>query len=182
MKKWYLTVAVILTLTASLSLSSCLGSFALTNKVLNWNRQVGGKFVNEVVFFALWVLPVYELSAIADILVMNSIEFWSGTNPVVAENKVIDGKDARYLVARDEKGYTITNLSDKSVVKFNFDADDNSWSIEANGKEQKLFTYVDETHINVIAPDGRFHNVELSEQGVWAYQQMASQQTEFALR
>lgn len=182
MKKRYLTVAVVLSLTASLTLSSCLGSFALINKVISWNRQVGNKYVNEIVFFALWVLPVYELTMLADVVVLNSIEFWSGSNPVVAEAKVIDGKDARYLVACDEKGYTITNLDDKSVVKFNFDEAENSWSIEANGKEQKLFTFVDDTHVNVVTPDGNYKNVELSQQGVWAYEQMVSNQVKFAQR
>ena len=36
------------------------------------------KFVNELVFFAFWILPVYEVSGLADLLVLNSIEFWSG--------------------------------------------------------------------------------------------------------
>ena len=102
MKKSYLTVAVVLSLAASLTLSSCFGSFALTNKVISWNKQVGDKFVNELVFVAMWILPVYELSMLADMFVLNSIEFWSGKNPVVAETKVIDGKDAKYLVACDE--------------------------------------------------------------------------------
>lgn len=51
--------------------------FSLTNKLLTWNRQVGSKFVNELVFFALWILPVYEVSGLADLLVLNSIEFWA---------------------------------------------------------------------------------------------------------
>lgn len=182
MKKRYLSVAVILSLAASLTLTSCLGSFALTNKVLSWNRQVGDKFVNEIVFFAMWVLPVYELSMLADVLVINSIEFWSGTNPVVAEAKIIDGKDAQYLVASNSNGYTITNMSDNSVVKFNFDEANNAWSIEANGKEQKLFSYVDDTHINVICPDGNYKTIELNAQGVWAYEQMVSNHSSLALR
>ncbi|MCQ2287782.1 MAG: DUF3332 domain-containing protein [Muribaculaceae bacterium] len=178
MRKKYFTVAVVLSLAATLTLSSCLGSFALTNKVLTWNRQVGDKFVNEIVFFALWVLPVYELSMLADITVINSIEFWSGENPVIAQTKVIDGKDARYLVKSDKGGYTITNLDDKTTVQFNFDAKDNSWSIESNGEEHKLFTYVDDTHIKVANKDGGFDDVELSDQGVWAYEQNAIAQSE----
>ena len=78
MKRKYLSVALILTVAASISLSSCIGSFQLTNKVLAWNQQVGDKFVNELVFFAFWILPVYEITGIADLLVINSIEFWSG--------------------------------------------------------------------------------------------------------
>ena len=60
MKKKTITVAVALCLSAAMLMPSCIGSFALTNKVLDWNRQVGNKFVNELVFFAFWILPVYE--------------------------------------------------------------------------------------------------------------------------
>lgn len=182
MKKKYFSVALVLTVVASISMSSCIGSFALSNKVLKWNKQIGNKFVNEVVFFALWVLPVYEITFLADLAVLNSIEFWNGENPIEASTKIIDGKDAKYLVACDSNGYTITNLSDKSVVKFNFDANTNGWSVEANGQEHKLFTYVDDTHINMVCPDGTYKDVELSAQGVWAYQQNAANSIELAQR
>lgn len=182
MRKRYLTVALICSLAASLSLSSCIGSFALTKKVLAWNKTVSNKFVNELVFVALWIVPVYELTGLADLLVMNSVEFWSGDNPISAEAKVIDGKDAKYLVARDATGYTITNMSDNSVVKFNFDAATNGWSIEAGGEEHLLFTYIDDTHINMVTPDGSFSTVELSNEGVWAYGQLVAAQSAYAQR
>ena len=104
MKKKYLSVGIILTLAVSMLSTSCIGSFALTNKLLSWNRQVGNKFVNEVVFFAFWILPVYEVSALADVLVINSIEFWSGSNPMAKGKKVIEGENGRYLVDCDGKG------------------------------------------------------------------------------
>ncbi|MDE5925026.1 MAG: DUF3332 domain-containing protein, partial [Muribaculaceae bacterium] len=58
MKKRYLSVAVVAMVLSSMTLSSCIGSFRLTNSVLKWNNQVGSKFLNELVFFAFWVLPV----------------------------------------------------------------------------------------------------------------------------
>lgn len=174
MKKKYFTVALVLTVASSIMFTSCIGSFKLTNKVLAWNQQIGSKFVNELVFFAFWILPVYEISAIADILILNSVEFWSGSNPITAETKIIDGKDAQYKVERDMAGYTITNLSDKSVVKFNFNEVDKSWSVSANGKKQKFMQFVDDSHVKMITPDGSFKEVELSQQGVYAYQQIAA--------
>ncbi|MCF0185449.1 MAG: DUF3332 domain-containing protein [Bacteroidaceae bacterium] len=174
MKKFYLSVALVLTIASSMMLSSCIGSFALFNKLKDWNSNISSKFVNELVFFAFWIVPVYEVSLLADALVINSIEFWSGSNPVAANDQVIDGKDARYLVHQDREGYTITNLSDNSVVKFNHNELENSWSIEANGKEQKLFAFVDDTHINILTPGGEYKMVELSEHGVLAYQEMVS--------
>ncbi|MDE5626998.1 MAG: DUF3332 domain-containing protein, partial [Candidatus Amulumruptor sp.] len=107
MRKFMKPVAAILAATfLGLTSSSCIGSFALTNKLLGWNRQIDSKFVNELVFVAFWVLPVYEVSALADLIVINSIEFWSGNNPVSASTQTIKGANGeRYLVERDAAGY-----------------------------------------------------------------------------
>ena len=98
MKKHYVTVALALALTSSMVFTSCIGKFALTNKLLGWNNQLGNKFLNELVFFAFWVIPVYEVTALADVLVLNSIEFWSGSNPIAQGKTMIDGQYGRYLV------------------------------------------------------------------------------------
>ena len=103
MKKRIIPVCAIV-LASSLLLTSCIGSFKMTNKVLAWNSQISNKFVNELVFFGLWVLPVYEISALADMLVINSIEFWSGSNPIAQGQKTIEDDNGRYLLAWDETG------------------------------------------------------------------------------
>ena len=185
MRKKSMIIAIIVALSASMMMQSCIGSFALYNKVKNWNDHVGDKFVNELVFVAFWILPVYELSFAADLFILNSIEFWSGTNPALAqaETKVIDGKDAQYLVAKNESGYTITNMTTKQVTKFNFNAEDNSWSLLNNGQEVKLFTFVDDTHVDVITRDGSYTRVELSQPGVMAYRQLIeASDAAFAMR
>lgn len=183
MKKRRLIIAIVVAISASMMMQSCIGSFALYNKVKNWNDHVGDKFVNELVFVAMWILPVYELSFVADLFILNSIEFWSGSNPALAqaETKIVDGKDAQYLVARDATGYEITNMTTKQVTRFNFNAEDNSWSIENNGKEVKLFSFVDDTHVNVLLRDGSYTTVELSQAGVLAYQDLVGVDA-FAMR
>lgn len=183
MRKKHLIIATVVALSASMMMQSCIGSFALFNKVKAWNDQVGDKFVNEIVFVAMWILPVYELSFVADLFILNSIEFWSGSNPALAETKVIDGKDAQYLVASNEDGYVITNMKTKQVTRFNFNAEDNSWSLENNGEEVKLFTFVDDKHVDVINRDGGYTRIELSQAGVLAYQELVGiGGTAFALR
>ncbi|MDD2961598.1 MAG: DUF3332 domain-containing protein [Muribaculaceae bacterium] len=181
MKKKYLSVAIVLAISSSLMFTSCIGSFALSNKVLSWNKQVGNKFVNELVFFAFWILPVYELTVLADVVVINSIEFWSGSNPVAYGTRVIDGQDGRYLVKCDKDGYTITSERDKSVVKFAFNEEDNSWALEANGESRTFMTFVDDTHVKMVTPEGEFRTVELSQAGVYAYQELA-QTSNLAIR
>ena len=176
MKRKYFTVAVVIALSASFLGTSCIGRFQLTNKLLSWNSQVGNKFVNELVFFAFWILPVYEVSALADLLVLNSIEFWSGSNPVAQGTKMIDGKDGKYLVECDGKGYTKTSQNDGSVVRLDFDQDEQTWSVIADDKEYVLMTFVDDTHVRMPAADGTYQIVELSEQGLYAYQAEAMSQ------
>ena len=53
---------------ASILFSSCIGSFQLTSKVKNYNDNIGSKWVNELVFVAFCIVPVYELAALADAL------------------------------------------------------------------------------------------------------------------
>ena len=92
MKKKTLSVALVMALVGSMTLSSCIGSFSLTKKVHEWNQNLGNKFVNELVFIAFCIVPVYEVAAFIDAIVINSIEFWSGSNPVAQGKKVIDGE------------------------------------------------------------------------------------------
>lgn len=169
MKKTYLTVALVLTLGISMLSSSCIGKFALTSKVMAWNKQVGSKFINEVVFFAFWLLPVYEVTALADMIVINSIEFWSGNNPVLASERVIEGESGRYLVKCDGKGYDIISENDGSVVRLDFDADTQTWSVVNDGEQYPFMTMIDADHVKMVTADGDFRMVELSEQGLQAY-------------
>lgn len=168
--------AIAIVLCASmLSLPSCIGSFSLTNRLLGWNKTVGNKFLNELVFFAFWVLPVYEITGLADVLVLNSIEFWSGNNPMAKGEKVVDGNDGKYLVRCDGKGYDIVSMNDGSSVRLDFDADTQAWSYNTGSEKIEIFSFVDETHIKLPVDGGNSYEVfELSQAGSYAYAQVAS--------
>ncbi len=181
MKKKYFSVALVLALIGSIMSTSCIGSFSLTNKLLSWNQSIGDKFVNEVVFFAFCIIPVYEVAALADILVLNSIEFWSGNNALAKGTKVIEGQDGRYLVECDGKGYIIKSENDGSIVRLDFDQEDLSWSANVNGETHKFLTFVDDTHVKVPSVNGGFEVVELTQGGVWAYQSKVAY-SQFALK
>lgn len=170
-----ITLSVIVSLACCFFFNSCIGSFALTNNVLNWNRQVGSKFVNELVFFAFWILPVYEVTALSDLLVLNSIEFWSGNNPVSASTKVIDTDHGRYLVKCDGKGYDVIDETTGETVRLNFDQPTQTWSIEMGDEDVPFMTFVDDTHVKMITPDGSFNVYETSSEGLMAYQAVATQ-------
>lgn len=178
MKKNVIKVSLFLSLAAILPLQSCIGSFSLTNKVISWNNQVGSKFLNELVFFAFWILPVYEVTAVADLLVINSIEFWSGSNPVLARTSQIETEQGIYIVESDEKGYTIT-APNGYVTRLVFTEDDKTWSVKVSDTEVYPFmTMLDASHVKMITPDGSFKEVEISEQGLMAYTQMITSDRE----
>lgn len=174
MKRHLIPVALI----AALSLpmfTSCIGSFSLTNKLLTWNHSIGSKVVNELVFVGFWILPVYEVSALADILVINSIEFWSGSNPMASGKKVIDGHDGRYIVECDGKGYTITSENDGSEVRLDFDVAQQTWSVAMpDGESLDFMTFVDDSHVKMPTADGSSVIVELSDEGLLAYRAQAN--------
>ena len=161
MRRKLTIVAVALTLVCSMMFTSCIGRFALFNKVKDWNNQVGSKFVNELVFVAFWIVPVYEITALADVLVAYNT------------TKAIDTENGRYLVYCDKSGYTITSERDNSVVKLAFNDEDDSWSVQTGDADIKFMQFVDDTHVKMIGPDGNFSTVELNEAGVYAYQQLA---------
>lgn len=171
MKKTKIAIYALLLAGCSLTLSSCLGSFSMTNRVTAWNKQVGNKFVNELVFVALCVMQVYSVTLLTDMLVINSIEFWSGTNPMDAASvKVVDTEHGSYLIACDEKGYTVTNQSTGEKTRFEFIEETDTWAVLGdNGELVPFMTFVDQNQVKMIMPDGDFKLVELSEQGVMAY-------------
>ncbi|MEE0975550.1 MAG: DUF3332 domain-containing protein [Muribaculaceae bacterium] len=180
MKKKTLSVALVMALVGSMTLSSCIGSFSWTKKVYEWNQNLGNKFVNELVFIAFCIVPVYEVAAFIDAIVINSIEFWSGSNPVAQGKKVIDGENGRYLVECDGKGYTIKSETDGSIVRLDFTEEDKSWSVTANGETHTFMSFVDEDHVKMITPEGDYQIVELSQAGLYAYKSIASA-TNFAM-
>ena len=168
MKKRIISAVAIL-LASSMMFTSCIGSFGLTNKVRTWNQSISNKFVNELVFIGFWILPVYEISILSDMLVINSIEFWSGSNPVIAGKKTIKSENGEYLVEWNKSGYKITNTFDKTEVNFTFDSDTQTWSVATPEGDVPFLTFIDETHVKLPAANGEYKVVELSQAGVMAY-------------
>jgi len=62
-----------------------MGKFVAHGKLAAWNMQATGeKWLNELIFIGLVVIPVYEIAWLADAVIFNSVEFWTGKNPMAA--------------------------------------------------------------------------------------------------
>jgi hypothetical protein len=90
------TAVLTLTAVTVAGSSGCFGSFNVTRKLYNFNKTVSpNKFVQEVVFLAFNIVPVYGVAGAADALVANTVEFWTGKNPVQVASRIQLDKDTR---------------------------------------------------------------------------------------
>lgn len=137
MKKTFKLTALLLA--ATILFTSCIGSFRLTNNIKDWNEGIGNKWVNEVVFLAMHIVPVYPIAIFADAVVLNSIEFWTGKSALAEAGQTKTIKNAQgeeVQIATTENGYAITN--GESEVNLVFDEKENVWSAQSNGQTTKL--------------------------------------------
>ncbi|MFA0439073.1 hypothetical protein BCU70_04050 [Vibrio sp. 10N.286.49.C2] len=84
-----------------ISLSGCVGSNAVTEKLMGFNvKVVDNRYARAGVNFLL--SPVYGFTLVADLFVVNSIEFWSGHNPINGKPHIFDTKTETYLEVNDK--------------------------------------------------------------------------------
>ena len=125
MKSLFKQVVVFL-LIASLAVMSvgCYGSFNLTKKVYNWNGSVGDKWVVELVFLGLNIVPVYGVAGFIDVVILNLIEFWSGKNPMDTTVVSDDGTTVAFNAEKKQvevtyagKTFILVHENGKATVK-----------------------------------------------------------------
>ena len=98
--------------------TACMGSFALTKKLYAWNDTVtGNKIINNVIFWGLNIIPVYEFAVFGDAVILNLIEFWTGSNLLADASDVdgagdsrvavVEGTDGTLLVTRGESTFRL---------------------------------------------------------------------------
>ncbi len=154
-------------LAVSLLCSSCIGSFSLFNQYAAWQKDMtNNKYVNAIVGFVL--MPIAgSISLFVDAVVLNTIEFWSGENPV-AQNKtqMVKGDDGvLYAVKTVRKGYEITS-PDGQVTLFTYNKRNNSWTISQNGVTKEIFRFNEDGKSIKVLMNGEERNFTLNEQGV----------------
>lgn len=183
MKRSKLTLVAIV-LSGSFLFSSCVGSFGLFNRLNSWNQTIGNKFVNELVFLAFNIIPVYGVAYIADALVINSIEFWSGSNPManIGDVKKVKGENGNYMVKTLENGYSITKEGETASMDLIYNKEANTWNVEANGESTELIKMNNDGTADLLLPNGEKMNVTLDAQGMMAARQATTSNLMFAAR
>ena len=168
MKKIPVKVVAFL-LMGSLLSSSCIGSFSLFNKYAKWQcNMTSSKFVNAIVGFILMPI-VGSVTLFVDAVVLNTIEFWTGDNPVAANvgktQQVLGSDGVLYAVTTLKNGYEVKAPSGE-VSYFIYDKKQNAWSLQQNGVTRELFRYNEDGTITTLMQDGQHLTVTPDEAGV----------------
>ena len=182
MKKNKMTLVCAL-LAGSLLFTSCIGSFKMWNGLKDWNQGVGDKFVNELVFIALHIVPVYEIAYLADLVVLNTIEFWSGSNPMASnEVKEIKGVNGEYLVKSNNNGYTITNKDDNQSMDLVYNQETQTWNAVTDTENIELVKINNNGTVSINMQNGTSMTVMPDMQGVAAARAAIGSTSFFAAR
>jgi hypothetical protein len=64
---------------AAMLCTSCLGPNETFNNLHKWNDTVtSNRWANEGIFIGMWIIPVYGICYLGDVVIFNSIKFWEG--------------------------------------------------------------------------------------------------------
>lgn len=154
MKKSIISTA----LAVSILCTSCLGSFSAFNGLKDWNQELSdSKFVNNLVFWGLNIIPVYGLFFLGDVVIFNVIEFWSGSNPIAMS----EGEFETQIVQKDGVAYEMTATKNRMMVRV-LDG-------ERQGEKFDLVFKPSEKTWNIIKQDGEVIKIATLQDGLVAY-------------
>jgi len=161
-------ISILLIAAMGISFSGCYGSFSLTKKVYKWNGTMDDDIVTNVVFWALVILPVYEGCMFIDAVVLNTIEHWTGDNPLAFEStedviKTIETQNGLYTVTVGNQRIKIDEIVNEAIANtliFELNEIEQSWSIIENGHTSDI-AQIDNDVLKLYLPDGEIQEIEL---------------------
>lgn len=137
--------------------TGCTGTFQLTRKVYDFQTSPKDKWVDEVLFLAFVIIPVYGASTLVDAVVFNSLEFWTGENPMTASLR-----NTHDVIAQNDQG----------TMKMKFDADSQNIEVTSTADPAKSFVLArTDNGVTALNREGEvlFTSVEDSSGGVTVF-------------
>ena len=182
MKKISLSAACVL-LAGSFLCSSCIGSFSLFNKYEKWQcNMTSNKYVNGIVGFILQPI-VGGICLFVESVVLNTIEFWTGSNPMAAgQVKTVMGQDGRYYAIKTLKnGYEVKSPTGEKTLFIHNDQND-SWSMTQNGITKEIIRFNADGTIQATLQNGEKLTVSNDEAGLMQVREAVYNENCYALR
>jgi len=153
-------------------LQGCYGNFSLTRKVYAWNGTMGDKWINSVVTWVMIIVPVYGAVGFVDFVVLNTIEFWTGKNPVVLKPgekdvQMVQWKGEAYKLTATPNRLDVQKVANGTLqapVSLVYDASTQSWSAATATESRRIIELVGEDGnlADLIHPDGTKQRMELA--------------------
>ena len=155
---------------SSFLLTGCFGSMALTKKVHNWNQGASGnKFVQSLLFWGMIIVPVYPITLFVDAVFLNTVEFWSGSNPIA----MADGdREVQVVTNENNETFEITATKNRFDIKqiegqhagviktYVFNTEEKAWYSKEGDVLTKI-SQIDDNMVTYFAPDGNTVTKEL---------------------
>ena len=147
----------------------CYGNMSLTKKVNQFNGSVGDKYVQSIVNWAFWICPVYEISMFLDYVLFNTIEFWTGSNPLAMNEgehviKYAESPNGEYKFEISQNQIIISqpaNSTNKEDIVLTFDPVNNSWFMNSDGVSQQI-GYLEGDQLKLVSPSGEELSINLA--------------------
>ncbi len=97
-------VVVVLLVAMAPWMCGCYGNFPLTNAVYKFNGEISkDRTVRTVAFWAMVIVPIYQVATLGDALVFNLVEFWTG-KPLDVKTTSVDRDGNTTVLAPAENG------------------------------------------------------------------------------
>jgi len=133
---------VLMVFLAGASFTGCAGQFALFNRAVPFVGNLGGRWVGAVVYWIIGLPIVVPITLFLDGLIFNTIEFWTGSNPLAMGDsnvfiagdtfKQTDGEGNHLAATRNEDGSLSLKLTKVSgeIIEY---------LLQRDGNDVKLF-------------------------------------------
>ena len=140
------------------STTACIGRGAMGGSVMNFNLEVvENKWGRWIVFLGLNIFMVYPIAGMIDLLIINSIEFHTGTNPWNDEPRLAEVGEPHRIEASDGTAAVSTLREDGSIDITIIRTDGSEHFI--NVQQTEGATYVrnaEGAELGSVTDDGRF--------------------------
>ena len=140
--------------------TGCMGSFQLLKGLYSWNETVTqNKAINNIIFWAFNILPVYSTCAFIDLVILNLPEFWTGSNPVAMgpddlEEQEITKDGLTYTLRATQNKFELISAENKIEMSMVYTMDDATWNLQTEEGLKPLAQNLENNKVKIYYPNG----------------------------
>ncbi|MCL1049921.1 DUF3332 domain-containing protein [Shewanella abyssi] len=161
--------ALALTVLLSSQLSGCMGQMGLSAMVTKGNLSAVDNRYGRAGLFVL-MSPIYGIAATADLFIINSVEFWTGTNPVTGRSPAVVDMPVEAIFKVNQHlddDFTKVPLPDIKLTRATLAAKDENTLLMTlsyeDGSQQVMSGFKQGEHVDFYLDDSFIARVDLDE-------------------